>query len=52
MTVAPSPPSPPQHHPGNAACLWDLSRSGEQEFPLAVVSLNISKWTLQVRPSP
>ena len=37
------------HNADNAARLYRLSRSGRQEFPLAVVSLNITKWTMQVR---
>jgi len=37
-----------EHNASNAAKLYRLSRSDRQEFPLAVVSLNITKWTLQV----
>lgn len=37
------------HNADNAARLYRLSRSGRQEFPLAVVSLNVTKWTMQVR---
>ena len=36
------------HHPGNAAAMYTLSRSSTQEYPLAVVSLNMTKFTLQV----
>ena len=36
------------HDPENAAKVYRLSRNGRQEFPLAVVSLNVTKWTLQV----
>lgn len=41
-----------QHDAVNASRLYRLSRSAEQEFPLAVVSLNITKWTVQVRKGP
>lgn len=41
----------PQHDAVNASRLYRLSRSAEQEFPLAVVSLNITKWTVQVGSS-
>ena len=36
------------HNTANAARLYRLSRSGRQEFPLSIVSMNITKWTLQV----
>ena len=39
----------PQHNSAAAKQLYSLSRSGAQEFPLAVVSMNLTKWAMQVR---
>eukprot|EP00192_Tetraselmis_astigmatica_P003290 CAMPEP_0117651604 /NCGR_PEP_ID=MMETSP0804-20121206/2182_1 /TAXON_ID=1074897 /ORGANISM="Tetraselmis astigmatica, Strain CCMP880" /LENGTH=597 /DNA_ID=CAMNT_0005457595 /DNA_START=246 /DNA_END=2036 /DNA_ORIENTATION=- len=36
------------HNPSNAATVYRLSRHPEQEFPLAVVAMNVTKWCLQV----
>lgn len=36
------------HNISNATKIYQLSRNEQQEFPLAVVSLNITKWTIQV----
>ncbi|KAI8464761.1 MAG: ELMO/CED-12 family-domain-containing protein [Monoraphidium minutum] len=38
----------PQVAPAQAAALVRLSRSGDQEFPLAVVGLNLTAWCLAV----
>lgn len=35
-----------QADPAAAGLIYQLSRSGRQEFPLSVVSLNITKWTI------
>eukprot|EP00798_Chlamydomonas_sp_ICE-L_P015734 gene15734-21856_t len=35
------------HSAHNAQLLYSLSRSASQEFPLSIVSMNITKWTLQ-----
>jgi hypothetical protein len=37
------------HSPSNAAVLYRLSRAPSRDFPLAIVSLNATKFTLQVR---
>lgn len=37
-----------QAHEDKARALYDLSRDTVQEFPLAVVSLNVTLWTIQV----
>mmetsp|Transcript_37423 Transcript_37423/g.83278 ORF Transcript_37423/g.83278 Transcript_37423/m.83278 type:complete len:800 (-) Transcript_37423:69-2468(-) len=36
------------HDAFNAAAIYNLSRDREQEFPMSIVSLNITKWTLQM----
>lgn len=36
------------HHPGNAAVIYNMSRDAVHEFPLAVVAMNVTKWCLQV----
>jgi len=35
------------HHPGNAAVIYNMSRDAVHEFPLAVVAMNVTKWCLQ-----
>ncbi|DBA86037.1 hypothetical protein WJX77_012319 [Trebouxia sp. C0004] len=37
-----------EHDPANAQAIFKLSTAKESEFPLAPVSLNITKWTLQM----
>lgn len=34
--------------PSNARAIYRLSRDADQEFPLAVVAMNVTKWSLQV----
>jgi hypothetical protein len=38
-----------QSNTPRAQVIYCLSNDTEQEFPLAVVSLNITLWTIQVR---
>lgn len=38
-----------QHSAPNAGRIYQLSTSTRQEFPLAIVSINITKFMLQVR---
>ncbi|KAL0036717.1 hypothetical protein WJX79_007272 [Trebouxia sp. C0005] len=37
-----------EHDPANAHAIFKLSTAKDSEFPLAPVSLNITKWTLQM----